>query len=246
MQIAAVIPARYASKRFPGKPLASICGKPMIQRVYENARQCTLLNRVVVATDSDEIARVVREFGGEICMTSARHETGTDRIAEAAQQLDADFIVNVQGDEPLLQPQAIELAVRPLLINERISMGTLKVRIKSDQDMENPNIVKVVTDTRGCALYFSRCAIPFFRNRPTDNVMYRHIGLYVYRRDFLLQLTLLPQSPLEKTESLEQLRALEYGFTIHVAETDYEPIGVDVPEDIVRVEHALRQLGTAA
>ena len=243
MQITAVIPARYASTRFPGKPLASICGKTMIQRVYENARQCSLVGRVVVATDSDEIARAVEQFGGEVCMTSNMHETGTDRIAEAAQQLDADFIVNVQGDEPLLEPQAIELAVRPLLINEQIPMGTLKARIKSEQDMDNPNIVKVVTDTCGHALYFSRSAIPFVRSQQTDLVMYRHIGLYVYRRDFLLQLTGLPQSVLEKAESLEQLRALEYGFCIHVAETGYEPISVDVPEDIVKVEHALRQQG---
>ena len=245
MQIIAVIPARYGSTRFPGKPLAHICGKPMIQRVYENARQCSLVDRVVVATDSDEIARVVQDFGGEICMTSSMHETGTDRIAEAAQHLDADFIVNVQGDEPLLQPQAIELAVRPLMKNQQVPMGTLKARITSEQDIDNPNIVKVVTDTHGHALYFSRSAIPFVRNRQNDSVLYRHIGLYVYRRDFLLQLTRLPQSVLEKAESLEQLRALEYGFCIHVAETDYEPVSVDVPEDIVKVEDALRRQGLA-
>ena len=245
MQITAVIPARYGSTRFPGKPLAGICGKTMIQRVYENARQCSLVGRVVVATDSDEIARAVKQFGGEVCMTSNMHETGTDRIAEAAQKLDADLIVNVQGDEPLLQPQAIELAVKPLLINRQISMGTLKAAIKSEQDIENPNIVKVVTDTSGRALYFSRSAIPFVRSRQTDLLMYRHIGLYVYRRDFLLQLTGLPQSMLEKAESLEQLRALEYGFCIHVAETDYEPVSVDVPEDIAKVEHALRRQGRA-
>ncbi len=245
MKIVAVIPARYASTRFPGKPLASICGKPMIQRVYENTRRCAVLDRVVVATDSAEIVRAVEAFGGEVCLTSDRHATGTDRIAEAAQALEADFIVNVQGDEPLLQPQTIELAVRPLLADERIPMGTLKARIKTGQDMENPNIVKVVTDARGRALYFSRSAIPFFRSRTAGAAMYRHIGLYVYRRDFLLHLTGLPQSELEKAESLEQLRALENGFTIHVAETDYEPIGVDVPDDIATVENFLQHQGTA-
>jgi 3-deoxy-manno-octulosonate cytidylyltransferase (CMP-KDO synthetase) len=159
--------------------------------------------------------------------------------------MEADLIVNVQGDEPLLQPQTIDLAVRPLLADERIPMGTLKARITIDQDMTNPNVVKVVTDTRGRALYFSRSAIPFFRSRTAGAAMYRHIGLYVYRRDFLLHLTGLPQSELEKAESLEQLRALENGFTIHVAETDYEPIGVDAPEDIATVESFLHQQAMA-
>jgi 3-deoxy-manno-octulosonate cytidylyltransferase (CMP-KDO synthetase) len=245
MKIVAVIPARYASTRFPGKPLASICGKPMIQRVYENAKRCAVIDRVVVATDSAEIARAVQSFGGEMCMTSDRHKTGTDRIAEAAQALEADFIVNVQGDEPLLQPQTIDLAVQPLLADERISMGTLKARIKTEQDMENHNIVKVVTDVRGRALYFSRSAIPFFRSRLTGAAMYRHVGLYVYRRDFLFHLTSLPQTELEKAECLEQLRALENGFNIHVAETDYEPIGVDVPGDIATVENFLYKQGIA-
>jgi 3-deoxy-manno-octulosonate cytidylyltransferase (CMP-KDO synthetase) len=245
MKIVAVIPARYASTRFPGKPLAGICGKPMIQRVYENTRRCSLIDRVVVATDSAEIVRAVQAFGGEVCLTSDRHETGTDRIAEAAQPMEADLIVNVQGDEPLLQPQTIEQAVGPVLADARIHMGTLKTRIKAGQDMENPNIVKVVTDARGRALYFSRSAIPFLRSRAAGVALYRHIGLYVYRRDFLLHLTGLPQSGLEKAESLEQLRALENGFTIHVAETDYEPIGVDVPEDIATVENFLLQQGLA-
>lgn len=245
MNIAAVIPARYASTRFPGKPLAGIFGKPMIQRVYENARACAALDQVVVATDSTEIARAVEAFGGEVCMTSDRHETGTDRIAEAARQLDADLIVNVQGDEPLLEPEAIELAVQPLLHGRQIPMATLKSRIRSQQDCANPNIVKVVTDSRGLALYFSRSPIPFFRGSGHEQVMYRHIGLYVYRRDFLFLLTGMEQTPLEKAEKLEQLRALENGFSIHVAETAYEPVGVDVPEDIQLVEEALRQQGRA-
>ncbi len=245
MNIAAVIPARYASTRFPGKPLAGICGKPMIQRVYENARACEALDRVVVATDSLEIARAVEAFGGEVCMTSDGHETGTDRIAEAARRIDADVIVNVQGDEPLLEAEAVEQALQPLLQDEQIPMATLKSRIRSQQDCDNHNIVKVVTDSRGCALYFSRSPIPFFRGSGHDPVMYRHIGLYVYRREFLFLLTGMEQTPLEKAEKLEQLRALENGFQIYVAETDYEPVGVDVPEDIQMVEAALRQQGRA-
>jgi 3-deoxy-manno-octulosonate cytidylyltransferase (CMP-KDO synthetase) len=245
MQIVAIIPARYDSTRFPGKPLAAICGKTMIQRVYENTRACGLLNRVVVATDSSEIARAVQAFGGDVCMTSDRHATGTDRIAEAARQIDADLIVNVQGDEPLLEPAAIEQALQPLLHSNHIPMGTLMARIRSSADCDNPNIVKVVTDKRGCALYFSRSAIPFFRESGHDQVMFRHIGLYVYRRDFLFLLTGMAPTPLEKAEKLEQLRALENGFPIHVAETGYEPIGVDVPEDIALVETALRRQGRA-
>ncbi len=245
MHIVAIIPARYDSTRFPGKPLASICGKTMIRRVYENARACGLLNRVVVATDSDEIAREVLGFGGEICMTSSKHETGTDRIAEAAAHFPADFIVNVQGDEPLLDPAAIEQALLPLLASDHIPMGTLMARIRSKEDFDNPNIVKVVTDSRGCALYFSRSAIPFFRGSGHEQVMFRHIGLYVYRREFLFLLNGMVQTPLEKAEKLEQLRVLENGFSIHVAETGYAPIGVDVPEDILLVETALRQQGRA-
>lgn len=245
MITAAVIPARYAATRFPGKPLAHICGKPMIQWVYENVRRCRLLDSVLVATDSTEIARAVRAFGGEVRMTSDRHETGTDRIAEVARHLEADLIVNVQADEPLLQPLAIEQAVRPLLADERIPMGTLKTRIRNPEDGANPNIVKVAADSSGRALYFSRSQIPFVRDASRHRWHYRHIGVYVYRRLFLLEFTLLPKTPLEEAEKLEQLRALESGFSIHVAETDYEPIGVDVPGDIALVEKALRRQGMA-
>jgi 3-deoxy-manno-octulosonate cytidylyltransferase (CMP-KDO synthetase) len=178
-------------------------------------------------------------------MTAKKHETGTDRIAEAAAHIPADFIVNVQGDEPLLQSAAIEQALQPLLQNAQLPMGTLKARIRSPQDWHNPNIVKVVTDCRDRALYFSRSPIPFFRDRCQDQVLYRHVGVYVYRKEFLLEFTRLPKTPLETAEKLEQLRALENGFPIHVAETGYEPVGVDVPEDIGLVESALRQQGRA-
>lgn len=245
MSTVAVIPARYASTRFPGKPLAPICGKPMIQWVYENVRRCPLLDSVLVATDSADIARAVRAFGGEVCMTADRHETGTDRIAEVARHLTADLIVNVQADEPLLQPFAVEQALRPLLGDANIVMGTLKTRIKNPDDGDNPNIVKVVTDGSGRALYFSRSEIPFARNASRQRILYRHIGMYVYRRLFLLDFTRLPKTPLEEAEKLEQLRALENGFSIHVAETDYEPVGVDVPGDIALAEQALRRQGMA-
>ena len=246
MQILGIIPARFGSSRFPGKPLALICGKPMIQRVYENARASSILSRVVVATDSREIARAVSGFGGEVCMTSERHATGTDRIAEAAARYDAELVVNVQGDEPLLQPAAIEQATCPLLEKRLYDMGTLMAPIRSLEDMRNPNIVKVVTDRRGRALYFSRSAIPFYRDGDPSPPPCRHIGLYVYRKDFLMTLTGLAQTPLERAEKLEQLRALENGFAIHVAATDYEPIGVDVPEDIRLVEAELRRQGRAS
>ncbi len=241
MNVVAVIPARYGSTRFPGKPLAAICGKPMIQHVYENAAACGLLDRVVVATDNPEIADCVASFGGGVCMTASTHETGTDRIAEAVQNMEADIIVNVQGDEPLLPPDAVSEAVGPLLNDASIPLGTLKTAITDREDLDNPNVVKVVTDARGFALYFSRATIPFCREAGEQSPQYyRHIGLYVYRRDFLFAFTELPRSPLEKAESLEQLRALDHGYAVKVVETDYYPLGVDVPEDIGRVEQMMR------
>jgi 3-deoxy-manno-octulosonate cytidylyltransferase (CMP-KDO synthetase) len=236
MKVVAVIPARYDSTRFRGKPLAVICGKPMIQWVYENAVKCNMIDRVIVATDNPGIVNVVKGFGGEVCITASTHETGTDRIAEVSKDVDAQIIINVQGDEPLLSSEAIEEAVVPLLNDKTIPMGTLKTRIREKEDISNPDIVKVVTDFRDFALYFSRSPIPFVRSGGSDTVFFRHIGLYVYRKDFLLKFTGLPKSPLEKAESLEQLRALEHGYHIKVKETDYYPVGVDVPGDIPRVE----------
>jgi 3-deoxy-manno-octulosonate cytidylyltransferase (CMP-KDO synthetase) len=239
MKIVAIIPARYASTRFKGKPLAEILGQPMIQWVYNAAMKCDIIDQVFVATDHEEIARVVREFGGEARMTSAKHSTGTDRIAEVARDLDAQIVVNIQGDEPLLPPEAIQQALNPLLSDNNISLGTLKTRVTNVEEMLNPHTVKVVTDCNDYALYFSRSPIPYLKHKPNDLFCFRHIGLYVYRRDFLLTFSQLSPSPLEEIESLEQLRALEYGYKIKVPSTNYHPIGVDTPEDLKVVEKIL-------
>jgi 3-deoxy-manno-octulosonate cytidylyltransferase (CMP-KDO synthetase) len=212
----------------------------MIQHVYEQAAACRLIDRVIVATDDTMIQESVLAFGGECCMTSPDHHTGTDRVAEAASAIDAGIIVNIQGDEPLLPPDAMEKAIEPLLVNEHIVMSTLKTALRPDDDPSDPNIVKVATDTRGMALYFSRSPIPFDRDVSASATLYRHIGLYVFRRDFLFTFTSLPQTPLEKAESLEQLRALEHGHSIFVNETRYYPLGVDVPSDIARVETVMQ------
>ena len=242
MRVTAVIPARYASTRFPGKPLADIHGKPMIQWVYERTRQSSGVNRVVVATDDERIAAAVTAFGGEVQMTRADHPTGTDRLAEVAARIETDLIVNVQGDEPLIDPRMIDQAVNAVRRNPGVVMGTLKTPIASADEYLNPNVVKVVTDRHGFALYFSRAPIPHPRDL-TDDLeanfsrieAFKHIGLYVYRKDFLLTYPRLSPTPLEQLEKLEQLRALEHGFRIKVATTDLTSQGVDTPEDLERV-----------
>jgi 3-deoxy-manno-octulosonate cytidylyltransferase (CMP-KDO synthetase) len=246
MSVIAVIPARYGSTRFAGKPLATISGLPMIQRVYENARGCSLVDRVIVATDSDVIAAVVKKFGGEVCMTAATHQTGTDRIAEAMRHYDSGLIVNMQGDEPLLPPNAISEALQPMLEDQSIPMGTLKTCIRDRDDITNTNVVKVVTNEQGFALYFSRLPIPCNPGNDPSVRLFRHVGLYVYTRKFLMTFAGLRQTMLERTERLEQLRALEHGYPIRVVETEYYPVGVDVPEDIQRVERILSATGSAA
>ncbi len=243
MGVTVVIPARYASTRFPGKPLADLCGKPMIQWVYERSALCESVDLVIVATDDDRIARVVESFGGDVVMTRADHPTGTDRLAEVAAGLDDELIVNVQGDEPLIDPVMIEAAVAPLLSDDSIPMGTLKTPLTSLEEYLNPNVVKVVTDLQGFALYFSRTPIPYPRDfsseleqRWQELATAKHVGLYVYRRDFLLQYPHLQSTPLETQECLEQLRALEHGYRIRVAETTLVGQGVDTPEDLERVK----------
>ena len=248
MRVTAVIPARYASTRFPGKPLADLCGKPMIQWVCEGAARCPLIDQVLVATDDERIAAAVRAFGGTAVMTRADHPTGTDRLAEVAAGLESDLIVNVQGDEPLIDPKMIEAAVRPLLADPAIPMGTLKTKLTSLEEFHNPNVVKVVTDRRGFALYFSRAPIPHPRDfseqlesRWRELATAKHVGLYVYRRDFLLAFPKLEPTPLEEQEKLEQLRALEHGHRIFVAETAMAAQGVDTPEDLERVKKVFKQ-----
>ena len=246
MRVAAVIPARYASTRFPGKPLADLNGKPMIQWVCEGTARCPLVDRVLVATDDERIADAVSAFGGMAVMTRADHPTGTDRLAEVAAGIDCDLIVNVQGDEPLIDPAMIEAAVKPLLDNATIPMGTLKTPLTSLEEFHNPNVVKVVTDRHGFALYFSRAPIPHPRDfsdqlstRWPELATAKHVGLYVYRRDFLLTFPTLAPTPLEEQEKLEQLRALEHGYRIFVAETAMGAQGVDTPEDLDRVRRLL-------
>jgi len=241
MKCAAIIPARFGSTRFPGKPLALIKGKPMIQWVYENTAASNLVDNTIVATDSEEIRNAVCGFGGEAVMTSSDHETGTDRVAEAAENIDAELIINVQGDEPVLPAAAIEEAVLPLVNDSTIQMGTLKTKILKKEEISDTNIVKVITDINDFALYFSRSVIPFYRDCNNQVDFYRHIGLYVYRKDFLFKVSKMEQTLLEKAEKLEQLRVLENGYSIMVKETDYYPVGVDVPDDILRVEKLMNR-----
>ncbi len=248
MRVTAVIPARYASTRFPGKPLADLCGKPMIQWVCEGTARCALIDQVIVATDDERIVKAVQAFGGTAVMTRADHPTGTDRLAEVAAGLGSELVVNVQGDEPLIDPLMIEAAVHPLLDDPSIPMGTLKTPLTSLEEFHNPNVVKVVTDQRGFALYFSRAPIPYPRDfadqlasRWRELATAKHVGLYVYRRDFLLAFPQLAPTPLEEQEKLEQLRALEHGQRIFVAETAMGAQGVDTPEDLERVRQFLEK-----
>ncbi|MFA7060326.1 MAG: 3-deoxy-manno-octulosonate cytidylyltransferase [Pedobacter sp.] len=250
MNIIAVIPARYASTRFPGKALAEINGKPMIQHVYERTVQAKLVNNVIVATDDERICQVVTSFGGVCRMTRLDHETGTDRLAEVAEGLDADIIVNVQGDEPLIVPEMIDQAIQPFLGEPSLKMGTLKTRIRCLHDFLSPNVVKVVTDKDNNALYFSRSPLPFFRDKWQDLkddsfssgklLCYKHVGLYVYRRDFLLEFAAMSPTFLEISEKLEQLRALENGVLIRVVGTEFESIGVDTPDDLAKARERFK------
>ena len=236
-----IIPARYASTRFPGKPLVDIAGKPMIQRVWEQAKQSKLADRVIVATDDDRIAAAVRGFGGEVQMTGSDHVSGTDRLAEVARNLpDTRIIVNVQGDEPLISPVAIDDAIRPLLDDETVEMSTVAYHVDDEEKWQTPQLVKVVLDQKGFALYFSRYPIPYEREvGPQAAKRLGHAGLYVYRKECLLRIAGLEPTPLELTEKLEQLRALENGIRIKVIINSHTSPGVDVPEDIAKVEALL-------
>ena len=247
MKFIAIIPARYASTRFPGKPLALLGGKPVIQRVYEQA--VSVLGQACVATDDDRILQTVEAFGGCAVMTSTAHRSGTDRIEEAARKLetDADVIINIQGDEPFIQASQIETLCR-LFDDPETEIGTLGKRFESIEAAENPNSPKIVTDLRGYALYFSRSIIPFIRGEERGEWLrhypfLKHLGIYAYRREVLTAITQLPQSPLEIAESLEQLRWLQNGYRIKVGETDVETVGIDTPDDLQRAEEFLRSIG---
>jgi 3-deoxy-manno-octulosonate cytidylyltransferase (CMP-KDO synthetase) len=254
-KVIAVIPARWASSRFPGKPLAIIRGKPMIQWVVEQTGKARSVSEVVVATDDERILEAVKNFGGTAVMTSRDHASGTDRVAEVAKTRDCGIVVNVQGDEPLIPPENIDLIVSPLLEDTSLKVSTLKIRINAVEEIADPNICKVVVDHRGFALYFSRAPIPFDRDGWTQDLKegeglwprakgmtaYKHIGLYAYQKPFLMEFSRLPVSQLETIEKLEQLRILENGTSIRVMETEKDSIGVDRKEDLVEVEKVLSQ-----
>ena len=244
MRTLCVIPARYASTRLPGKPLADICGKPMICRVLERARCARKPDKVIVATDDERICDAVRAEGGEALMTRTDHLTGTDRLAEVAEAYPAvDLIVNVQGDEPLIEPSVIDDLIAPFEMDENLPMATVMTRMEDAEEQLDPNNVKVVVDKLGYALYFSRSLVPY--PRAVAGPVYKHIGIYAYRRDFLLRYARLEPTPLEKAESLEQLRALENGYGIRVLETDCRFVGVDTAEDLALVNKLYREMGLA-
>jgi 3-deoxy-manno-octulosonate cytidylyltransferase (CMP-KDO synthetase) len=242
-KVVVVIPARYGSTRLPGKPLVSLAGQPMIQRVYERAKSAQRVDRVIVATDDERIVKAVKAFGGEARMTRADHRTGTERVAEVAAHDGADVFVNVQGDEPLLDPAAVDTAVQALLEEPQASVATVATPIKTPGDIMDPNVCKVVLDFDENALYFSRAPVPWVRDT-ANKVQVRHLkhlGHYVFRRDALLEYPTLPQGELEKIEQLEQLRWLENGWKIRVAQVQHDAVSVDVPEDVARVEKLLAQ-----
>jgi 3-deoxy-manno-octulosonate cytidylyltransferase (CMP-KDO synthetase) len=244
--VVAIVPARYHSSRFPGKPLADLGGRPMIVHVYQRARTARAVDAVIVATDDARIAEAVTRVGGTAWMTRPDHLSGTDRLAEVASQLPCRLVVNVQGDEPLLDPAAIDAAVAPLLADPSLQMSTICRPLASLEEFLDPNVVKVVTGDRGQALYFSRSPVPFPRAdgeagppASVPSVARAHVGLYVYRRDTLLRLAALPPATSERVEALEQLRALAHGISIQVIDTTHASVGVDTPDDLDRVRHLL-------
>ncbi len=243
MKAIGVIPARYGSKRFPGKPLADISGKPMIQHVWEKASQAKTLEKVIIATDDERILKKAREFGAEAVLTSPSLSSGTERVAEAAKDLDVDIVANIQGDEPLIEPQAIDEAIKSLVDNPKIPMATLAYKIAKKEEIEDPNVVKVVFDKDNFALYFSRSLIPYSKLQdPRSRITaYKHLGLYSYRKNFLLEFAQMKPTPLEKIEGLEQLRVLENGYRIKVVETECDSIGVDTPEDLEKVKAMIKR-----
>jgi 3-deoxy-manno-octulosonate cytidylyltransferase (CMP-KDO synthetase) len=243
MKVICVIPARYASTRLPGKPLADIAGKPMIQRVYERALEAKRPASLMVATDHQAVYDVVAAFGGQVMLTSPDHPTGTDRLAEVAMNCpEYDIIINIQGDEPLIEPSVIDQLVMAFDSDAELKMATLMTEL-AESEYRVPSVVKVVTDLSGYALYFSRSLIPYPRTKPEAMRWYKHIGVYAYRRDFLLKYASMPPTLLEQTESLEQLRALDNGYRIKVLKTDHRFVGVDTPEDLARVNEIYAKMG---
>lgn len=240
MEVLGVIPARYDSTRFPGKVLAELHGKPLLQYVYERAKKARLLDELIVACDDERIIEAVRAFEGRVISTSKAHPSGTDRLREAIADLDTQdlkIVINIQGDEPLIHPTMIDDVASCLLEDASIPMATLMRKIENSEDIDNPNVVKVVTDKQGFALYFSRSPIPYGYSQ--ERFYYKHIGLYGYQKDFLFTFANLSESMLEKMERLEQLRALENGYRIKVIETGFDTIGVDTPQDLEKVKKVI-------
>lgn len=242
MKITGIIPARYGSTRFPGKPLININGKPMIQRVYEQVSKSKLIKQVIVATDDKRIYKCVTDFGGKVFLTDKKHKSGTDRICEVAGKIRSDIIVNIQGDEPFINPSDIDRAIKPLLQDRKLNVSTLAFRINKLSEILDTNKVKVVFDKNGYALYFSRNLIPFYKKFSSLNKLsdikvtfYKHIGIYVYRTEYLLAFSELKHSALEKAENLEQLRILENGERIKVVITKNDSISIDTPSDLLRI-----------
>ncbi len=246
--VVAIIPARYSSTRLPGKPLIDLCGKPMIQKVYEQTQKAKLIDNILVATDHSRIAEVVKSFGGEVILTPTNLKSGTDRIAYAARRIGyGKIIVNVQGDEPMISPKMIDEGIAPLINDRKIQVATLVKKIVKPDDLVNPNIVKVVLDKKGYAIYFSRSSIPFYRSELNISkwhqhfTYYKHIGLYVYRKRFLLLFTSWQVSALEQAEQLEQLRIIENGYKIKATITNNDSIPIDTIEDVKHVRSILRE-----
>lgn len=242
-KVVVVIPARYGSTRLAGKPLISLCGKPMIQRVYERAKLAQCVSEVIVATDDERIVKAVEGFGGAARMTRTDHRTGTERVAEVAAHVEGNVFVNVQGDEPLLDPAAVDKAIDALLEEPQAAISTVATPIKTPADIMDPNVVKTVLDFDGNALYFSRAPIPWVRDTGSKVQVrhLKHLGLYVFQREALLEYPTLPQGELERVEQLEQLRWMENGWKIRVAEVEHDAVSVDVPEDVARVEKLLQE-----
>lgn len=258
MRIVAVIPARWQSTRFKGKVLADLNGKPMIQHVWERVKRAHSVGEVIIAVDKDKVQKAVEAFGARAVFTSPEQPSGTDRIAEVMADVDADVVINVQADEPLIHPLMIDELASVFEYEKEVQMATLIKRIHKKEDIVNPNVVKVVVDRKGDALYFSRSPIPYIRGKMTEaqtnpEVMqdiseryFKHVGMYAYTKEFLFTFKNLPKSILETEECLEQLRALEHGYRIRTIETRYETIGVDTPEDLERVKEILKQTGADA
>ena len=250
--IVGVIPSRYASQRLPAKPLVDLCGKSLVQRVYEQAKKSRMLDRVVIATDDVRIEEAVCRFGGDVMLTSQEIESGSDRVAAVALHMEGDIFVNIQGDEPFIAPEIIDQGVQLLLDNTSAPVGTLVKQISSQEELLNPNVVKVVLNTRGYAMYFSRATVPYVRGEADKgrwlerHTFFKHIGLYIFQRRFLMQYAQLPVSQLEKAEKLEQLRILEAGYKIITGITTYDSMSIDTPEDAARAVEILQQTSSGS